>query len=153
MRKIMYVIAMLAVALATPLFAADPFAGTWKLDPAKSNYTAGSAPKDVTLVVEEQADNYQVTATGTYADGSPISVKYTIPKGGGTGTVQDGPFDAVTSKRVSARARENTYTKNGKQTMSRRVVVSRDGKTLRNTVKGTGPQGTPVAGVDVFNKQ
>jgi hypothetical protein len=151
MRKIMYVIAMLAVAI--PLFAADPFLGTWKLDPAKSKYTAGSAPKDVTLVVEEQADNYQVTATGTYADGSPISVKYTIPKGGGTGTVQDGPFDAVTSKRVSARVRENTYTKNGKETMSRRVVVSRDGKALRNTVKGTGPQGTPVAGVDVFNKQ
>jgi hypothetical protein len=151
MRKIMYVIAMLAVAI--PLFAADPFVGTWKLDPAKSKYTPGSAPKDVTLVVEEQADNYQVTATGTYADGSPISVKYTIPKGGGTGTVQDGPFDAVTSKRVSARVRENTYTKNGKETMSRRVVVSRDGKALRNTVKGTGPQGTPVAGVDVFNKQ
>ena len=151
MRKIMYVIAMLAVAI--PLFAADPFLGTWKLDPAKSKYTAGSAPKDVTLVVEEQADNYQVTATGAYADGSPISVKYTIPKGGGTGTVQDGPFDAVTSKRVSARVRENTYTKNGKETMSRRVVVSRDGKALRNTVKGTGPQGTPVAGVDVFNKQ
>jgi hypothetical protein len=147
----MYVIAMLAVAM--PLFAADPFLGTWKLDPAKSNYTAGSAPKDVTIVIEEQGDTYQVSATGTYADGSPISVKYTIPKGGGTGTVQEGPFDAVTSKRVSARARENTYTKNGKETMSRRVVVSRDGKTLRNTVKGTGPQGTRVAGVDVFNKQ
>ncbi|MGI9075170.1 MAG: hypothetical protein ACR2JB_28495 [Bryobacteraceae bacterium] len=151
MRKIMYVIAMLAVAM--PLFAADPFVGTWKLDPAKSKYTAGSAPKDVTIVIEGQGDSYQVAATGTYADGSPISVKYTIPKAGGTGTVQEGPFDAVTSKRVSARVRENTYTKNGKETVSRRVVVSRDGKTLTNTVKGIGPQGKPLAGVDVFNKQ
>jgi hypothetical protein len=151
MRKIVYVIAMLAVAM--PLFAADPFVGTWKLDPAKSKYTAGSAPKDVTIVIEEQGDSYQIAATGTYADGSPISVKYTIPKAGGTGTVQEGPFDGVTSKRVSARVRENTYTKNGRETVSRRVVVSRDGKTLTNTVKGTDPQGKPLAGFDIFNKQ
>jgi hypothetical protein len=123
MRKVMYVIAMLAVAM--PLFAADPFLGTWKLDPAKSKYTAGTAPKDVTIVIEEQGDNYQISATGAYADGSPISVRYTIPRAGGTGTVQEGPFDTVTSKRVSARVCENTYTKNGKETMSRRVVVSR----------------------------
>ncbi|MGI8962135.1 MAG: hypothetical protein ACR2IV_20730 [Bryobacteraceae bacterium] len=151
MRRIVYVIAMLAVAI--PLFAADLFVGTWKLDPAKSKYTAGSAPKDVTLVIEEQGENYQVTATGMYADGSPISVKYTVPKAGGTGTAQAGPFDALTSKRVSARVRENRYTKNGKEIMLRRIVVSQDGNTLRNTAKGTDPQGKPLAGVDVFNKQ
>jgi hypothetical protein len=151
MRKLVYIIALLG--LATPLFAADPFVGTWKLDSAKSKYTAGSAPKDVVLVIEEQRDNYQVTASGSYQDGSPISVKYTVPKEGGTGTAQEGPFDAVTSKRVSARVRENRYTKNGKETVSRRVVVSQDGKTMRITVKGTDAQGKPVAGVDVFDKQ
>jgi hypothetical protein len=151
MRKILYVIVMLAVAM--PLVAADLFVGTWKLDPAKSKYTAGSAPKDVTLVIEEQGENYQVTATGSYADGSPISVKYTAPKAGGTGTAQEGPFDAVTSTRVSDRVRENRYAKNGKETVSRRIVVSKDGNTLRITVKGTDPQGKPLAGVDVFHKQ
>ena len=126
MRRIVYVIAMLAVGI--PLFAANPFVGTWKLDPAKSKYTAGSAPKDVTLVVEDQGESYHIAATGPYADGSPISVKYTVPKAGGVGTVQEGPFEAMTSKRVSARVRENTYTKGGKETMSRRVVLSRDGR-------------------------
>jgi hypothetical protein len=151
MRKIVYIIALLG--LATPLFAADPFVGTWKLDPAKSKYTAGSVPKDVTLVIEEQGDSYQVTATGTYQDGSPISVKYTVPKAGGAGTAQEGPFDAVTSKRVSAHVRENRYSKNDKEIVSRRIVVSQDGKTLKVTVKGTDPQGKAVAGVDVFEKQ
>ena len=151
MRKIMYLIVILAVAI--PLFAADLFVGTWKLDPAKSKYTAGSAPKDVTLVIEEQGDNYQVTATGSYADGSPISVKYTVPKAGGTGTAQEGPFDNVTSKRISARARENTYSKDGKQTISRLIDVSQDGKTMRITVKGIDPQGKPLTGTDVLNKQ
>jgi hypothetical protein len=151
MRKIAYMIALLA--LAVPLFAADPFVGTWKLDPGKSKYTAGTAPKDVTIAIEEQGDNLQVTATGSYQDGSPISVKYTVPKAGGTGTVQEGPFDAITSKRVSAHARENRYSKNGKEIISRRTVVSQDGKTLRITAKGTDAQGKPVAGVDIFDKQ
>jgi hypothetical protein len=151
MRKIVFMTALLA--LATPLFAADPFEGTWKLNAAKSKYTTGTPAKDVTLVIESQGENYQVTATGSYQDGSPISVKYTVPKAGGAGTAQEGPFDAVSSKRVSARVRENRYTKNGKQTLTRRIVVSQDGKTLRITVKGTDAQGKPVAGVDVFEKQ
>jgi hypothetical protein len=151
MRKIIFILALLG--LASPLFAADPFLGTWKLDPAKTKYTTGTPAKDVTLVIEEQGDNYQVTATGTYQDGSPISVKYTVPKAGGAGTAQEGPFDAVTSKRVSARVRENRYTKNGKETVSRRIVVSQDAKTMRITVKGTDAQGKPLAGVDVFDKQ
>jgi hypothetical protein len=151
MRNIIFILALLG--LASPLFAADPFLGTWKLDPAKTKYTTGTPAKDVTLVIEEQGDNYQVTATGTYQDGSPISVKYTVPKAGGAGTTQEGPFDAVTSKRVSARVRENRYTKNGKETVSRRIVVSQDAKTMRITVKGTDAQGKPLAGVDVFDKQ
>jgi hypothetical protein len=151
MRKLMYMVALLVVA--TPLFAADPFVGTWKLDPAKTKYTSGTPAKDVTLVIEEQGDGYQVTATGSYQDGSPVSVKYTVPKAGGAGTVQEGAFDAVTSKRVSARVRDNRYSKNGKEILSRRVVVSQDGKTMRINVKGTDAQGKSIAGVDVFDKQ
>lgn len=151
MRKIIYIVALLG--LATPLFAADPFLGTWKLDPEKTKYTTGTPAKDVTLVIEEQGDSYQVTASGSYQDGSPISVKYTVPKAGGAGTAKEGPFDAVTSRRVSARVRENRYTKNGKETVSRRIVVSQDGKTMRITVTGTDAQGKSIAGLDVFDKQ
>ncbi|MBV9303099.1 MAG: hypothetical protein JOY53_13395, partial [Acidobacteriaceae bacterium] len=85
-------------AFATTLFAQSPFVGTWKLDTAKTKYTAGDPAKDVTLVVEEQGDNLQVTATGTNADGSPLSVKYTVPVKGGAGQVQEGPYDAISSK-------------------------------------------------------
>lgn len=151
MRKIISVFAFLA--LASALFAADPFVGTWKLDPARTKYTEGTAPKDVTLVIEDQGENYQVTATGTYVDGSPISVKYTVPIKGGTGQAQEGPYDSIMSKRVSATVRENSYMKNGKEVSSRHIVVSKNGKTLRSTVKGTDSQGKAVAGVDVFEKQ
>ena len=83
MRKILYSVVMLA--LATPLFASDPFVGTWKLDSAKTKYTTGTPPRELTAVIEEQGANLVVTATGTSADGSPLSVKYTVPVAGGAG--------------------------------------------------------------------
>jgi hypothetical protein len=138
---------------ATALFAQSPFAGTWKLNPAKSKYTTGDAPKDVTIVIEEQGDNLSVTASGTNADGSPLSVKYTVPIKGGSGQVQEGPYDAITSKVVSAHVRDNSYSKNGKEVAMRHIVVSGDGKTMRVTVKGTSTDGKTAAGTDVFDKQ
>jgi len=151
MRKILCALVLLA--FATPLLASDPFAGTWTLNSAKTKYTAGTPPKSVTLVIEEQGANLQVTATGTADDGSPISVKYTIPIKGGTGTVQAGDFDGISAKQVNAHVRENTYTKGGKEIRTRRMTVAKDGKTISSILKGTNPQGKPVVGVDVYDKQ
>ena len=151
MHKLISTVALLA--FAATLSAQSPFAGTWKLDTAKTKYTSGQPPKDVTLVIEEQGDNLQVTATGTNADGSALSVKYTVPVKGGDGQVQEGPYDAVTSKVVSANVRENSFTKGGKQVMARHVLASRDGKTLRSTFKGVNAEGKPIAGTDVYDKQ
>jgi hypothetical protein len=151
MHKLISAVALFA--FASTMFGQSPFAGTWKLDPAKTKYTTGEAPKDVTLVIEEQGDNLQVTATGTNADGSPISVKYTVPVKGGSGQVQEGPYTAISSRVVSANVRTNTYSKDGKVVSSRRVMVSKDGKTMRSTVKGMNLTGQTVAGTDVYDKQ
>jgi len=145
--------AVVLFVFAGALFGQSPFVGTWKLNSEKTKYTTGEPPKDVTLTIEEQGENLQVTATGTGSDGSPISVKYTVPVKGGAGQVQEGPYDAITSKVVSASARTNTYTKNGKVVATRHTVVSKDGKTLRSTVKGTDANGKAFAGTDVYDKQ
>ena len=145
---------MVLFAFAGTLFAQSPFAGTWKLDTAKTKYSTGEPPKDVTLVIEEQGDNLQVTAKGTNADGSPISVKYMVPIKGGAGQLEeDSAHDAVSSKAVSANVRENSYSKDGKVVITRRIAVSKDGKTMRSTVKGVNPAGQTIAGTDVFEKQ
>ncbi|HMJ62095.1 MAG TPA: hypothetical protein VK493_10045, partial [Bryobacteraceae bacterium] len=83
----------------------------------------------------------------------PLSVKYSVPLNGGAGQVQEGPYDAVSSKRISEKVRENSYTKNGKEVSSRRVVVSKDGKTMKSTVKGINATGKTIKGTDVFQKQ
>ena len=151
MRKLLCLLALLV--FATPLFAAEPFAGTWTLNPAKTKYTTGTPPKNVTIVIEDQGTNLQVTATGTNSDGSPISVKYTIPISGGTGSVQEGDFNGITSKRISANDRVNSYTKDGKELRTRHFVISKDGKTMTSKVKGTSPTGSPADGTDIYDKQ
>jgi hypothetical protein len=151
MRKLLCLLALLIVA--TPLFAAEPFAGTWTLNAAKSKYTTGTPAKNVTLVIEEQGANLQTTVTGTGSDGSPISAKFTVPISGGAGNVQEGDFNGITSKRISANARENTFTKDGKEIRTRHMVISKDGKTMTSKVKGINPGGNQVEGTDVYDKQ
>ena len=46
-----------------------------------------------------------------------------------------------------------TYMLNGKQIFVGQSVVSKDGKTMRLTAKGTDPQGKPFEQVTVFDKQ
>jgi hypothetical protein len=43
--------------------------------------------------------------------------------------------------------------KGGKEMVHFISVASKDGKTMRNTVKGTNAQGNPVSVVAVFEKQ
>jgi hypothetical protein len=44
--------AMLALAMGAATMAADSNVGTWKLNPAKSTYSPGPAPKSQTLKIE-----------------------------------------------------------------------------------------------------
>jgi hypothetical protein len=151
MRKLLCLLALLTFSV--PLLAQSPFVGTWKLDTAKSKYTKGAPPTNLTLVIEEQGTNLKATATGTASDGSPISAGFIVPIKGGTGTVQAGEFNGVTSKVISANVRDNTYLKDGKEWRTRHMTVSSDGKTMTSRVKGMNTAGTPIDGTDVFEKQ
>ena len=71
-------IAMLitALTLTVTTAAADQLSGTWKMNPEKSKYSPGPAPKDLTVVVESDENNYKLDATGTDGDGKPMHVQY-----------------------------------------------------------------------------
>jgi hypothetical protein len=129
------------------------FIGTWKLNPAKSKFTAGAPPKEEMTTIQMIGDQQQTTASGTAADGSALSLKYEVPEKGGAGKVLVGPFDAISGKRIDDNTSEVTYTKGGKEIRTTRGVVSKDGKTMRVTIKGQDAQGKPAAGVLVFEKQ
>src|SRR5882724_8003516 len=142
MRRILYAVALFATA--GTLFAADPFEGTWKLNSAQSKSNA--TPKDETIVIAKQGDNYQVTITGTDAKGAPISVKYTAASGGGPAKILEGPYDAISTKRIDEHTRETTYMKGGKEIRTSRGVAAKDGKSLRVSFKGVDADGKPAMG-------
>ena len=82
-------IALLFLSVQLVIWAADPFAGTWKLNLSKSHYTTGTAPKEQTVTTSESGDIQDTTVTFTPADGSPISYHFMTPVKGGTGAVVD----------------------------------------------------------------
>jgi len=149
-RRIITVAAILAVAL----IAADPYVGTWKLDPAKSKYKTGTPPKDQTVTITETAGELHIMVKGMTADGSAVSSHFVIPVGGGAGkVVESKAYDGITSKRISANERETGYMKGGKVVYTVHSKVSGDGKTLNTSVKGLNVAGQMVEGTSVSTKQ
>jgi glycerate-2-kinase len=95
----------------------------------------------------------KVTVKGTGADGSPINISYNYTLDGKdhpiTGS-QD--FDTVALKR-SGTTIEGVRKKAGKEVQTYTRVVSKDGKTMTVTIKGTNAEGQPVNNVVVFEKK
>jgi len=81
MKRILALIPVMALSLSASgvLLAQqeNPFAGTWKLNAAKSKFTGRQAPKSETRTEIAQGDGFKVTYEGIAADGSPISYSYT----------------------------------------------------------------------------
>jgi len=155
MRSIL--ISFLALAACTAAFAEEPFAGTWKLNLAKSKYSPGMAPKEATLVIREVAGaQVEQTVSGVGPDGKPLGIKQTVNQTGGVWKFQQGAPPAGTlSVILKIGPRElygGTYVAD-KQVSAGHATLSADGKTLVNTVKGVDPQGKPFENMTVFERQ
>ena len=135
------------------LIAAEPFAGTWKLNSAKTKYKTGTAPKEQTLTIAASGSDLDVRINGTASDGSAIASHYTVPAEGGEGKIIEAPYETVSGKRIGPKEREITYSKGGKAVLTAHSRVSADGKTVTANVKGTDAQGKPVDAVVVYDKQ
>ena len=154
LKKLMLGLAL--VGFTATLLAADAFTGTWKLNVAKSKLTPGTEVKEITVVVAEEGADLAVAVKGTAGDGTPISVKYTLPAKGGPVSYTEGapPSGATaTTKRVNATTIDSTSSLNGKEVGSTHTVVSADGKTLTRVVKGMDPQGKPYQNTEVYERQ
>ena len=131
----------------------NPWAGTWKLNVAKSKYTGGPAPQSSTRTYEAQANGVKFTSETTAADGSHTSVSYTASFDGKdypvTGTTNS---DTIALKR-SGNTFESTLKKGGKVVSTGKNTVSKDGKVMTYSPKGTDAKGKPVSSVQVWDKQ
>lgn len=132
------VIASLVAGSQLVLAQADAVIGTWKLNVAKSKYDPGPAPQSGMLTIEVAGQGIKVAAKGVDAAGNPTVVAYTANYDGKAYPIT-GPtdYDSISLKRIDAFRADGTRTKAGKPVQTYTRVVSKDGKVLTITTKGT----------------
>ncbi len=154
-RWLLAVMLSLFVLSLTAWAADDPQLGTWKLNLAKSKFSPGPAPKSE-ILKWEASGNDAVKSTSEIVDAQGKTTKggYTASYDG-----KDTPWagnpdaDTVSLKRIDPNTIEATWKKGGKVTNTSRRVVSKDGKTMTITQKGTDAKGQAVNNVIVLDKQ
>jgi len=159
MKRILTLVAVIAVSLIASAVSPaqqSPFFGTWKLNVAKSKFSGDQPPQNATRTVVAQGNGEKVTLEGVAANGSPISYSYSSNFDG-----KDNPFsgtppygaDAIVIKIVDANTHTAIDKKAGKTLITSRAVVSKDGKVLTITSKGTNAQGQAISDTTVWDKQ
>jgi hypothetical protein len=134
-------------------FADDPQMGTWKLNEAKSKFAPG-VPKNHTVVYEAAGDNVKITVDGTDKDGKSTHNEWTGKFDGKDYPVTGDPTSDMRSyKKIGDRVLTFTVKKDGKATVTGRVVVSADGKSRIVTTSDAGAEGKSPRNRSVYDKQ
>ena len=134
--------------------AADNWAGTWKLNLAKSKYSPGPAPKSNVAKLEASDGGLKSTTDGVGADGKATHTEFSAKFDG-----KDYPYkgstsyDTISLKRIDDNTYEASLKGKGKATMTSRTVISKDGKTRTQTQTGTDAQGKAVSNTVVYDRQ
>jgi hypothetical protein len=139
----------------TAMFAADNSLGTWKYNPAKSKTSSADKMKGRTDVREATPEGgVKVTRTEEPSSGAPSNATFAYKYDGKDYPATGTRFETISSKQVDP----NTTTwevkrADGKYHQMGKNVVSKDGKTLTQTFKGTDSEGKPVHGTNVYDRQ
>lgn len=131
----------------------DPQLGTWKLNEAKSKIGAGTA-KNSTVVYVAAGDSVKVTVDGVDGSGKPAHNEWTGKFDGKDYPVTGEPTaDTRSYKKLDAHTLSFAQKKDGKMTVSGKIVVSGDGKTRTVTTTTTTADGKKVSSTAVYDKQ
>jgi len=134
-------------------FASNPNMGTWKLNEAKSTFAPG-ATKNHTVVYEAAGDMVKVTVDGTASDGTSRHSEWTGKfDGKDYPVIGDPSSDSRSYKTIDDQTLELSVKKDGKVTITGRIVTSADGKTRTLTAGGTDSAGEKVHSTAVYDKQ
>jgi len=157
MKRVLFVLSLLVLSAGPLLAQNNPFVGTWKLNPSKSKFEPGPAPKSQTRTVVAQGDGAKYTFDGVAADGKPFSYSFTVNYDGKdypvTGTGVPAGADSIAIKLVGTNKAEATEKKGGKEVATAEAEVSKDGKVSTVKVKGTGVDGKAFHSETVYDKQ
>lgn len=134
-------------------FAQNPQMGTWKLNEGKSKIPAG-VTKNTMVVYTASGDNMKVTTDGTDGSGKPQHTEWTGKFDGKDYPLMgDSASDSRAYKKIDDHTLELANKKDGKATLTGRIVVSADGKTRTLHVTGTDSAGKKLSETAVYDKQ
>jgi hypothetical protein len=134
----------------TVCLADSPQMGTWKLNEAKSKLIPGTT-KNITVVYEAAGDSTKVTVDGVDGTGNPIHSEWTGKFDGKFYAVSGDPASDMRSyRKINNRTLALTGKKDGKVTLTGRIVVSANGRTRTVTTTATGSKASNKA---VYDKQ
>ena len=142
----------LCLAAATVCVAQTAHMGTWKLNEAKSKIPA-EANKNHTVVYEAAGDSIKVIVDGTDAAGNAVHNEWTGKFDGKDYPLTGDPTaDSRAYRKVGARTLAMTIKKDGKVTITGRIIVTANGKSRTVTTTGTDAQGKKFTTVAVYDK-
>ena len=159
--RVCLVAAMLA-AVAAPrgvgAQAGDPFAGVWRLNVEKSLYEAGRPPRSFTRTYEDRGGGVMFLTVDSVNANGVAARAYLVYKRDGK-PYPESAAGTRAVRMVAVRAVDNLTEEVGTVTDGRvteagnTLSVSRDRKTLTQTMKGVTPDGRPYTNVVVYDKQ
>jgi flagellar hook-associated protein FlgK len=135
--------------------AGDPLFASWQLNLAKSKFSPGPAPRNMTRTYAEAAQGaISLTINATTADGKSGTVTYTYKNDG-----KPYPVSSTPDADMASVTPVNAWTVNFKQIRAGAIIatgvrtLSKDGKTLTVAQKGTHANGEPFDDVMVYDRQ
>ena len=132
----------------------DPVLGTWELNVTKSTFNPGPAPKSETRTYVVSGQEIKGTATGVDSQGKAVAIEWTLVDDGKDRPVTGNPdMDMLSIKRIDSHTVESTHKRAGKVVATAKRTVSKDGKTLTISTKGTNAKGQAINNVQVFEKR
>jgi hypothetical protein len=157
MKRSVAMILFILLAVATIAFAADPWVGTWKLNPDKSKAPGGKLPHPTsTNIIDIKDGKMHLISDQTSTTGAKEHVEYTAGFDGKeypvTSTPQGPKPYTITLKNIDARTREFVEVI-GTFTIKGRDILSEDGKTFSRIVELKDEKGNDASVIQFFEKQ
>jgi hypothetical protein len=148
-------IAALALVFPIALFPqaapSNPFAGTWKLNAAKSKFNPGPALKSETVTIPAATGKVEVHEVT--ADGKEANWSYASPLPEGTAVPIDGVEGAtVAEKSTGERTIDHTWKFPAFTGTGHGELIKND-KVMVYTMAGTDDKGKPVHNMMIFERQ
>jgi hypothetical protein len=146
----------IAIAVGSGVKAQAPksLAGTWTLNVAKSKFSPGPPPKSMKVTYTAVPDGVKISVDVAWEGGESQHWEMAGKYDGKDYPITGNPAaDMASFKMVNDHTGESTFKKDGKVTATNTRVLSKDGKTLTITSKGTTADGKPRNDMQVFEKE